>query len=129
MPPEREWRLRVEDILESIGKIQDYTSGMGFEAFAWDERTVDAVLRHLGVIGEAANHLPASVRRRHPDLPWEAMRAMRNFVIHEYFGVSKEILWKTLLDDLPPLVPALQRMLDTDRGASGQDTPSGPAAG
>lgn len=129
MPPEREWRLRVEDILESIGKIQDYTSGMGFEAFAWDDRTADAVLRNLGVIGEAANHVPGSVRRRHPDLPWEAMRAMRNFVIHEYFGVSKEILWKTVLDDLPPLVPALQRMLDTDRGASGQGAPGGPGIG
>jgi uncharacterized protein with HEPN domain len=73
---------------------------------------VDAVLRHLGVIGEAATHVPDEVRKAHPELPWDAMRAMRNFVIHEYFGVSKEIIWRTLSDDLPPLIPSLKVLLE-----------------
>lgn len=111
MPPSRTWTLRVEDILESIGKIQSYTEGMDFEAFTLDERTVDAVLRNFGVIGEAANHLPEAIQIEDPSLPIDAMRAMRNFVIHEYFGVSKEILWKTLREDLPPLIAPLTALL------------------
>ena len=111
MPPERIWRLRVEDILESIAKIQTYTEGLDFESFAWDERTVDAVIRHFGVIGEAASHLPDSFQVAHPEIPLDAMRAMRNFVIHEYFGVSKEIIWKTLTEDLPPLIGPLNASL------------------
>jgi len=111
MPPRRGWALRVEDILGSIASIQTYTEGMTFESFAADERTVDAVLRHFGVIGEAANHLPESIQIDNPSIPIDAMRAMRNFVIHEYFGVSKEILWKTLQEDLPPLVAPLTALL------------------
>ena len=111
MPPSRGWGLRVEDILGSITAIQTYTEGMTFELFAADERTVDAVLRNFGVIGEAANHLPESIQLANPSIPIDAMRAMRNFVIHEYFGVSKEILWKTLQEDLPPLIVPLRALL------------------
>lgn len=111
MPPRRGWALRIEDILGSITTIQNYTAGMNFEAFDGDERTVDAVIRHFGVIGEAANHLPESFQTGDPALPLDAMKAMRNFVIHEYFGVSKEILWQTLKEDLPPLIPLLKSIL------------------
>ena len=111
MPHERGWALRVEDILDSIARIQAYTKDMDFDSFAWDERTVDAVIRHFGVIGEAANRFPEELQSTYPHIPWDAMRAMRNFVIHEYFGVSKEILWKTLTEDLPPLVNPLKAML------------------
>jgi len=114
MPPKRGWNLRVTDILESIAKIQGYTEGMDFESFSWDERTVDAVIRHFGVIGEAANHLPESLQTENPGLPIDAMRAMRNFVIHDYFGVSKEIIWKTLKEDLPPLVEPLNAILQRE---------------
>ena len=108
MPPDRGLRLRIEDIIDSITKIQAYTKGMDFETFAWDERTVDAVIRHFGVIGEAASHLPDSFQVAHPEIPLDAMR---NFVIHEYFGVSKEIIWKTLTKDLPPLIGPLNASL------------------
>ncbi len=107
----RSWKLRIEDILESIAKNADYTRNMDFEAFTWDDRTVDAVIRHFGIIGEAASRVPEEVRMRHPDLPWGAMRAMRNFVIHEYFGVSKEVVWQTSQGELPPFVPFLEDTL------------------
>jgi len=87
---------------------------MTLESFTGDERTVDAVLRHFGVIGEAANHLPESIQLENPSIPIDAMRAMRNFVIHEYFGVSKEILWKTLQEDLPPLLAPLRALLEKE---------------
>jgi len=72
---------------------------------------VDAVLRNLTVIGEAARHVPDEVVATHPDLPWSEMRDMRNIVVHEYFGVDPAIIWRTIREDLPPLVPQLESLL------------------
>jgi len=79
-------------MLQSINLIKSYITGMNFEAFAWDQKTVDAVVHNLGIIGEAAGRLPESVRQTHADIPWDEIRGLRNIVIHEYFGVSKEII-------------------------------------
>jgi uncharacterized protein with HEPN domain len=112
----REWKARLEDIIESIGKIESYLEGMDFDSFAGDDRTVDAVIRHFGIIGEAALHLPEEIRAANPGLPWRQMRGLRNLVIHEYFGISKEILWETACHDLPPLVSALHQILLFPKG-------------
>lgn len=111
MPP-REWRLRVEDILEAAGKIARYTAGLDLASFQGDERTVDAVMRNLIVIGEAAGSVPAEVAERFPEVPWRQMRAMRNIVAHHYFAIDLPIVWETVRHDLPPLVPILRRLLD-----------------
>jgi uncharacterized protein with HEPN domain len=108
----RDWQLRIEDILESIVRIQRYLDGMDQAKFTGDDRTMDAVVRNFGIIGEAASHLPEAVRTGHPEVPWSRMNGLRNLVIHEYFGVSPEILWSTATDDLPPLVTLLQAILD-----------------
>ena len=110
MPP-RDWKLRVADILDAIAAIQQHTAGMNFETFAADRKTVDAVIRNLTVIGEAARCIPSDVTAGAPDLPWKDMRDMRNVVVHAYFGVNKRILWDTIQIDLPPLVPSLQKLL------------------
>ncbi len=107
----REWRLRIEDILESIARIQRYLDGMDQTGFIRDDRTMDAVVRNFGIIGEAAAHLPEDIQGAHPEIPWSRMKGLRNLVIHEYFGVSPEILWGTAKADLPPLVGLLQAML------------------
>lgn len=111
MPP-RDWRLRINDILEAIAKVERYTAGMTFQAFCADERTVDAVVRNLTVIGEAARHLPPEIEARHPELPWARLRGVRNVVVHEYFGVDLNILWETAKRNLPPLVPLLHGVLE-----------------
>jgi len=103
--------MRVQDILEAIAKIQRYTAGMDYDTFQADEKTVDAVVRNFQIIGEAAQYIPAEVEARWPQLPWADMRDMRNVVIHEYFGVSRAILWQTIVDDLPPLPALLQQIL------------------
>jgi uncharacterized protein with HEPN domain len=110
--PPREWRFRIQDILDSLARIQEYTLGMSYEDFASDERTLDAVIRHLGIIGEASNHIPEDIRSAEKEVPWGPMRAMRNFVVHEYFGTSKQIVWKTLTMDLPPLEGLLRDLLE-----------------
>lgn len=113
MPP-RDWRLRIEDILEAIAKIDRYTAGMTFQAFCADEKTVDAVIRNLIVIGEAAQHIPSENEMRHPELPWARTRGVRNVVVHEYFGVDLSVLWETAKRNLPPLVPLLHSLLERE---------------
>ncbi len=112
MPP-RQWRFRVEDILSAIGRIQHYISGMTYEQFCADQRTIDAVLRNFEVIGEAARHIPSAVEARHPNVPWRQMRAMRNGLIHDYPEVELAMVWDAVQQDLAPLIPLLQSLLQS----------------
>ena len=111
MPP-REWKLRIEDILEAIAQIVQFTKGMTFEAFCADTKTIKASLYNIAVIGEAAHHVPPEVITKNPNIPWREMGDIRNVVIHEYFGVDVDILWETICHELPALVPMLQRVLE-----------------
>ncbi|MGQ9630208.1 MAG: HepT-like ribonuclease domain-containing protein [bacterium] len=111
----RDWRVRLEDILEAIHNLQTYIQGMAFEEFAADTKTVRASAYEIGIIGEATRHIPDEARIRHPQVPWDKMQAIRNIVIHEYFRVDVAILWQTIIHDLPPLVPVLQEILRRER--------------
>lgn len=111
----REWRHRVNDILEAIGKITSYTAGMEFQDFKGDPKTVDAVIRNLIVIGEAAGRMPQEVVAAHPEIPWRLMGDMRNFAVHEYWGVELLTIWKTIDQDLPPLKNDLAAMREEGR--------------
>lgn len=110
--PPRTWRFRIEDILEAIRRIDDYTRDLTLDSFRGDTKTVDAVVKNFAVIGEAAANLPAEVADAHSDVPWGLMAGMRNIVVHQYFGVDVQILWETAKHDLPPLVSRLQRILE-----------------
>ena len=107
----RQWRHRLQDILAALGKISSYTSGMQLSDFASDPKTVDAVIRNLIVIGEAAGHMPPEIVQAHPGIPWRLMADLRNFAVHEYWSVEVPTLWETLKEDLPPLVGALEAIL------------------
>ena len=112
MPP-RDWRLRLEDIVKAANSIEDYVRDMTFEAFCADQKTVDAVVRNLEVIGESARQVPDEIRRRFLEVAWADMSDMRNVLVHQYFGVDLPILWKTIRADLPPVVPILKAILAT----------------
>jgi uncharacterized protein with HEPN domain len=109
--PPREWRLRVEDILDAIAKIDRYVEGLTFEQFQSDEKTLDAVVRNLEVIGEAVRHLAAATDELPESIPWADIAGMRNLLIHEYFGVDLRIIWQTISSDLPTLRLELQQLL------------------
>jgi Uncharacterized conserved protein, COG2361 len=98
-------------MLESLEKIERYTVGLTFERFAWDDRTVDAVVRNLEIIGEAARQIPSEVRERYPEVPWRRVIGLRNVVVHEYFAVDVEIVWTVVRQSLPELKEALRRMM------------------
>ncbi len=113
--PSRNWRVRIEDVLQAISKIEQYIAGMTFETFCTDDRTVDAVVRNLEIIGEASRNVPPPIRRRYPRLPWQKMVGIRNVLIHEYSGVSLPVVWSTVTEDLPPIVPLLRGILEGEQ--------------
>ncbi len=112
----RKWKLRVRHILDAIDRVQAYTQGMDLDAFGSDMRTMDAVIRNLQVIGEAARLVPEELQKSHPEIPWRLMRGMRHVLVHEYDRVNAAVVWDTIHANLPPLVPLLQRILDEEPG-------------
>ena len=85
---------------------------MGLSDLVGDRRTVDAVLRNITVIGEAARNIPTEVMVRHPEIPWREMGDFRNVVVHMYFGIDMSILWETIQNDLPRMEGPLLALLD-----------------
>jgi uncharacterized protein with HEPN domain len=102
----------LNDILESIADIRDFTAGTTKEDFYKDKKTIKAVVRSLEVIGEAASKMPQNVRDSYPEIPWQETIVMRNRLIHEYFGVDLEIVWQTIEEDLGPLDTTVKRMIE-----------------
>ncbi len=106
--PKRDPDLLIEDILAAIQKIERYTAGMDQEIFRQDEKTVDAVVRNLEVVGEATRQLPEDFSNRHPNVPWRQISGLRNRIVHEYFGLDLEIIWQVIRHDLPQLKTHLE---------------------
>ena len=104
----RDWKERIQDILDAIVEIRAFTRGMDFDTFRADAKTIKAVELDFIVIGEAANQIPDEVEEAYPKVPWSLMRAMRNRLVHVYFSVDERLLWDTIQNDLPVLVTALQ---------------------
>jgi len=108
--PKRDRDLLVQDMLEAIRKIEIYVARLDYAKFLRDEKTTDAVVRNLEVLGEAARQLPDDFTLRNPDVPWNQMAGLRNRIIHDYFGLDLEIIWRIIQHDLPPLVTQLKRL-------------------
>jgi uncharacterized protein with HEPN domain len=111
MTAPREFVDYLCDIRDAAAKSRQFVAGMTFEQFVADEKTAYAVVRCLEIIGEAARKVPDTVRQRYPQMPWQEMMGMRNVLIHDYMGVNYRVVWNTLHDDLPPLLPELERMI------------------
>ncbi len=105
--PKRDGDLLLADILEAATKIRRYTSGMDLEQFKSDSKTTDAVVRNLEIIGEAAKNLPDSVIQAYPGIPWRQIAGLRNRIVHDYFGVDLELIWKIVVSNIPTLLEAL----------------------
>ena len=109
---EREAKLYLEDIKDSISKIERYVNGVDFETFSNDDKTIDAVVRNLEIIGEAVNSLPEEIKIQNPEIAWKEAVGMRNKITHEYFGVDESILWKTITEDLPVFKNQISKILE-----------------
>ena len=106
----RSSELLVEDIWESIEKIERYTEGMTQNNFQSDEKTTDAVVRNLEIIGEAAGRLPEDFTDQHSEIEWVKIIGLRNRIVHEYFGVDLQIIWQILKKDLPVFKESLKNI-------------------
>jgi len=107
----RDWRDRIRDILDAIAEIQKFTRGLDFESFREDDKSIRAVEMNFIIIGEAANQIPEEIEEKYPAIPWNLMRAMRNRIVHVYFKIDEKLMWDTVKDDLPPLIPILEKLL------------------
>ena len=94
---------------EASQRIQRYMIGLDREAFRHDERTRDAVLRNLEIIGEAAKRIPNGIRERKPGIDWRRLAGLRNIIAHAYFGIDETILWDIVANKVPNLAQQLKR--------------------
>ncbi len=102
------------DIQEATRRIKSYTYEMTYEEFLSDTRTQDAVIRNIEIIGEATKKLSVGLRTQYPDVPWKEMSGTRDRLIHNYFGVDIEVVWKISIAELSDLALQIMEILSRD---------------
>ena len=107
----REWRFYIQDMIGFAEKVLSYSAGLDQDALIADERTYDATLRNLELIGGAATHIPSDVRDAHPEVPWHAIIGTRNRLAHGYLSISDSVIWSIIRDAVPRLLPALRNLM------------------
>jgi uncharacterized protein with HEPN domain len=111
----REYRLFLIDIMKAAEDIESFTTGMSFEEFVDDDKTISAVLYKFAIMGEATKMLPDQVRAQYPDIPWRSIAGLRDKVIHGYIGVDYELLWETIELKLPAVIKGLKSILGKEK--------------
>jgi uncharacterized protein with HEPN domain len=112
----RDFRLYLDDILEAVTWIREYTAGLDQHGLAEDRKTLDAVVRNLEIIGEAARNLPDEWKVGASGIEWRKIVALRNLLAHEYFGISIPIVWDIVQNKLGPLEKACKKILNSLEG-------------
>jgi len=108
----RDHKLYLRDLLEASERIREYTKNMSLSDFERSNITIDAVVRNLEVIGEAAGKLPPEIKARSPEIEWPKIVALRNILAHEYFGVNTKIVWDVVQNKLGPINDACRNLLE-----------------
>jgi len=107
----RDHRSFLQDILDSIDRIENYTADLEFEEFKNNSLVIDAVTRNLEIIGEATKNIPEEIKEKYSEVPWKEMAGMRDKIIHGYFDIVYTTLWETIKNDLPPTRPQIEEIL------------------
>ncbi len=106
----REWRFYITDMIEFCERVLSFTQGISREEFVTDPMCYDATVRNIELIGEAATHVPASIRKNAESIPWRMVIATRNQLIHGYAGIDDDVLWSIIETDIPALLNALKKL-------------------
>ena len=107
----RDYTLYINDMLECIERIEEFVGDMSYEEFVEDDKTSSAVVRKLEIMGEASKNIPIEIRREYKEIPWSDIAKMRDKIIHFYFGVDYEIVWKVIKERLPGIKPFIEQVL------------------
>lgn len=108
----RDNRLYLKDIMAAIESIEAFLEGLDYESFKNDDKTTSAVIRKLEIIGEAAKKVPDTIKEQYVSIPWKEMAGMRDKLIHFYFGVNIDLVWKTIINRLPEIKPLIKQVLE-----------------
>ncbi len=108
---EKDNKIFLLDMLDCIGKIDSYVNGYDYDQFVADSKTVDAVIRQVEVLGEAANNVPTDLRTEYSQIPWRKIIDKRNMLIHGYSSIQLSVIWDITQNDLDALELQIQRML------------------
>ena len=111
MKTARDYRDFLQDLLAACQSIIGFAQGMTLEAYLADEKTRYAVMRGYEIMGEAVRHVPDAIKLANPDIPWATMAAVRNRIVHAYFGIDDTILFTTIDAELRPLLPRLEALV------------------
>lgn len=106
----REPDVLLEDIRGATSKIERYIAGFDQASFLGDDKTADAVIRNLEIIGEAAKQLPAEFKAQHPSIPWSQIAGLRNRIVHDYAGVDLPLVWHIVKTSVPELAVQLTKL-------------------
>lgn len=101
----------LEDILECINKLTEYTENVSEAEFEKNIEKQDAIIRRIEIIGEAVKRISIGTREVYPQIPWREMAGMRDVVVHEYFGVSIEMVWRVATVDIHELRPEIEKII------------------
>ncbi len=118
----RDDHVYVRHILDAVDKIRMYVADYSQSTFLESTLIQDGVIRQMEIMGEASRRISPDTRMQHPDIPWREMAAMRNKLIHDYFGIDLQLVWTTVQEELPKVRASLVRVLkDEDDGEVGRD--------
>ncbi len=111
----RSYLLYLEDILTCTNKILNYVGDSTFEEVTKDEMRLEAIERNFTIMGEAARNIPQEIREKYPFVEWQKVSDFRNVLAHEYFGISKKIMWTIIKEKLPPLQKGIRTILEKEK--------------
>lgn len=115
----RKHKFFIQDILDAINDIEKFVGEMDFGGFCSEDKTRSAVVWKVVTIGEASKNIPAEIKAKYEELPWQEMARTRDKIAHFYFGIDYEIVWQIIKEELPSIKPIIKKMLAEIRDDDG----------
>lgn len=101
----------IRDILQAVDEVEIFIDDLTYDQFVKDRKTLNAVVRSIEVIGEATKNIPQTIKEQYPEIPWRQMAGMRDKLIHGYFGIDSETIYKASKTNIPQLKTHIERIL------------------